>query len=921
MPQDVKGRLLGRRREFEELDRLLREVRDGRSRVLVLRGEAGIGKSALLDHLAVQAAELRVIRAAGVEAESDFVYSTLQTLCAPLMPYLGHLPQFQQDALNVAFGLSAGEPPRQLVLGMAVLMLFSFGAADAPSVCLVDDAQWMDPPSRQILLFVARRLDAEAAALVFAERVSGDAPTLAGLPELSLRGLPDADARTLLDAVLPGPVDARVRDRIVAETGGNPLALLELPRGLSPAEVGFGFGGHGAAPLESRVEEGFRRRIAALPADTRTLLLVAAVEPVGDVLLLWRCLDLLGIGPQAAEPAEAAGLISVSAPVRFRHPLVRSAAWRGADAGTLRRVHAALAEATDPERDPDRCAWHRGNAAVGPDEETARALEHSADCALARGGWASAASFLERAAALTPDAGTRARRALAAAWAQLDAGAPDRVPDLLAAAELGPLDRLQQAEVARLRGRVSFLVGPGLGAVPPLLDAAARLRPLDPVNAREAYLTALGSAMWAGRAGEGALRAAAEAARDMEPGEEVAARFLAALVAWALDGPAAAVPQLVRALRSFTEGDDFVLLWLAANAAMELGDLEAWSDITEKAIRYARTTGTLSILSTALTYRAGAVAHLGRFSEAFELLAEATVAEEADGLGTHLVTQAMLGAYRGRERPALDLLESMDRDAERRGMGRLLGASGCARAVLHNGLGDYKAAMQAALRGIGYHDIGSYYWAQSELVEAATRAGEPAVAARARESLAEWSKADTPWALGARALADALLAEDESAEDGYREAAGHFARGGIAVFEARARLLYGEWLRRRNRRTDARTELRAAHEACTEIGMEAFAERARRELSATGETVRSRGAAAAELTPQEAQIARLAALGHSNPEIAAQLFLSPRTVEWHLRKIFAKLGVSSRRALDAALPLSTGRADAQPGGPEESGGS
>ncbi|MFI9162563.1 AAA family ATPase [Kitasatospora aureofaciens] len=903
MPPHAKHQLLGRARELAVLDRLLREVRDGRSRVLVLRGEAGVGKSALLDHLAGEAGKSQVVRAAGVEAEAEFAYSALQRLCAPLLSQLDRLPPVQQDALRVAFGLSAGNPPEMLLVGIAVLGLFAEAAARSPLVCLVDDAQWLDLMSQRILAFVARRLDAESVALVFAERSTGERTDegLSGLSDLLLRGLADADARALLDSVLPGPVDARVRDRIVAETGGNPLALLELPRGLSPAELAFGFGGPGAGPLATRIEEGFRRRVDALPADTRALLLVAAVEPVGDGPLLWHALRLLGIGLEAAAPAEAADLITLGAPVRFRHPLVRSAVWRGADAAALRAAHRALAEATDAERDPDRQAWHQAHAAVGPDEQVAAALERSADRALARGGRAAAASFLERAAALSPGPKERARRALAAAAAHLAAGAPARVPDLLAAAELGPLDRLQQANASRLRAKASSMTVPGLGAVQPLLDAAGPLRDLDQAAARETYLAAFGAAIWAGRHDEGGLRRVAEAALDLPPGDETAGVFLRALVTWTMDGPVAAFPLLARAVRALTGDEDLAVLWPAANAAVELGDLGAWLDITDRAVRFARTTGTLSILSTALPYRAASLGYAGRFSEAWDLLAEGAAVEEAAGAATRMVSTALISAYRGRERPALELIGAMEREGEQRGLGRLTAMAACARAVLHNGLGNYPLAMEAALRGGEHQDLVVHHWTCSELVEAATRAGDPAAAARARERLADWARAGTPWALGAHAVADALTGAPEQAEDRYREAVDHFGRGGLRVFEVRARLLFGEWLRRQNRRAQARTELRAAYEAATATGMEAFAERARRELLATGETVRKRAPGAPVLTPQEAQIARLAAGGHPNAEIGARLFLSPRTVEWHLRKVFVKMGISSRRELDGAL--------------------
>ncbi|MEY9858877.1 DNA-binding CsgD family transcriptional regulator [Catenulispora sp. GAS73] len=919
--QAAKDQLLGRSREREELDRLLREVRQGRSQVLVLRGEAGIGKSALLDHLAAQAGQMRVVRAAGVEAETDFAYSALQSLCAPLLSHIDRLPPVQQVALRVAFGLSAGNPPEMLLVGLAVLGLFSEAAAESPLLCLVDDAQWLDLMSQRILTFVGRRLDAESVALVFAERILDDGTGVTGLPELPVRGLADAEARALLDSALPAPVDDRVRDRIIAETGGNPLALLELPRALTSAELAFGFGGLGVAPLATRVEAGFRRRIDTLAADTRTLLLAAAVEPVGDGPLLWRAVKLLGIEPEAAAPAEAAGLITMGAPVRFRHPLVRSAVWRDADTATLRAVHSALAEATDAERDPDRQAWHWAHAAIGPDEDVAAALERTAERAMARGGRAAAASFLERAAALTPEPRDRARRALAAASAHLAAGAPARVPDLLAAAELGPVDRRQQAEAARLRAKASYMINPGPWAVQPLLAATAQLRELDPAAARQTCLSALGAAMWAGRLDPDSMRRTVEAARELPPGDDMAGAFLRAFTVWYLDGPPAAAPFLRQVLDAYAADTDADsgMLWLAVAAGLELGDLQACLRITERAADLARSTGTLSLIPTALTYRIIALNHAGRFAETRGLILEAAAAEEAMGLTGSTLATAMLGVYRGGEEQALGRVDALERAATQRGTGRLLALAGFARAVLHNSLGNYPLAVEAARKGLEYQDFALHNWARTELVEAAVRVGDRATAGEACDGLAAWARAGTPWALGVYALAQALTEADgadegDDGDDGdqtaadaatterhYREAIAHFDRGELGVLQARSRLLLGEWLRRRNRRGEARTELRAAYDTAATMGMDVFAERARRELLATGETVRKRTVGPPVLTPQEAQIARLVTAGRSNAEIGAQLFLSPRTVEWHLGKTFAKLGISSRRELDGAL--------------------
>jgi DNA-binding CsgD family transcriptional regulator len=478
------------------------------------------------------------------------------------------------------------------------------------------------------------------------------------------------------------------------------------------------------------------------------------------------------------------------------------------------------------------------------------------------------------------------------------------VPDLLAAAELGPPDRRKQADAARLRAKASYMSQPGRGAVQPLLDATALLRGLDLAAARQTCLTALAAAMWTGRVDPDCLRRTVEAARDLPPGDDMAGAFLRAFVTWSTDGPAAAAPFLRQVLDTFAADVDPGVLWLAVAAAVELGDVETLLRITDRAATVARATGTVSIIPTALTYRIIALIHAGRFSETRNLLAEAAAAEEAIGAGASMIAPAMLGAYRGREQQAMARIEALERDGGQRGMGRLLGVAGCARAVLHNGLGTYPLAVEAARKALEYQDFALHNWALTELVEAAARAGDQAAAAEARERLSDWAKAGTPWAHGAHCLAEALTGAPtmtDRSEERYREAIDHFDRGGLGVLESRSRLLFGEWLRRQNRRTQARTELRAAYESATAMGMEAFAERARRELLATGETVRKPAADTPVLTPQETQISRLVIAGHSNAEIGAQLFLSPRTVEWHLRKIFVKLGISSRRELDGAL--------------------
>ena len=900
---------LDRSRERDVLDRLVAGVRAGESRVLVLRGEAGIGKTSLLGHLSAAAEGCRIARAAGAESEMELAFAGLHALCAPMLDRLGRLPVPQRDALNIAFGMSAGPPPDRFLVGLAVLSLLADVAEDQPLVCIVDDAQWLDRVSVQTLAFVARRLLAERVGLVFALRASGDEHELAGLPELVIEGLVAADARRLLDATIPGPLDPGVRDRILGEAGGNPLALLELPRGGTPIAVAGGFGLPVQMQLTSRIEQGFVGQLMPLPAPTRRLLVLAAAEPVGDVPLLWRAAERLGIGPDAAEPAEAAALIEIGARVRFRHPLVRSAAYRVAPAAERREVHRALADATDARLDPDRRAWHRARAADGPDEDTARELERSAGRAQARGGLSAAAAFLQRAAELTPDPGLRVTRSLAAAQARLDVADAASASDLLAAAELGPVDELQRARLERLRAQIAFASQRGRDAPPLLLGAARRLDPLDAALARETYLEAFASAMFAGRLGTGPdVHAVAEAARAAHRGPAPGAvgLLLDALVTRFTEGYAASVEPLSRALRTFGEPDgggaDRRWLWLACRLAQDLWDDELWHVLATRGVRLARETGALNLLPNALNYLAVLNVHSGAFGTAAEQVAEVDSITQATGIPPLRYAASTLLVARGDQEQALALLDWGWRNVTERGEGSALGLGSWLHALLYNSQGHYGEALAAARRACEYEDVIAYGWALVELIEAAVRSdAQPAEAAAALGRLSERTRASgTEWALGIEARCRALLSDDESL---YRESVERLARSRAALELARSRLLYGEWLRRANRRVDARDQLRAAHEMFSRMGAAAFAERARRELSATGETVRKRIVETLdELTTQEAQVARLAAQGHTNPEIGAQLFISPRTVEYHLHKIFPKLGISSRKELRRVLP-------------------
>ncbi|MEU0786673.1 AAA family ATPase [Streptomyces sp. NPDC006173] len=916
---DGQAGLQGRDRELAVLERVLRTARGGESAVLVVRGEPGIGKTALLEYAVGRSVGFRTTRVTGIEPEIAFPFAGLHQLCAPLLGRLRELPGPQRDALSVAFGLREGKTPDRFLVGLAVLDLLVGATEDQPLACVVDDAQWLDDGSLQVLAFVARRLAAEPVALVFALQGTERDRELIGLPELVVGGLSTSDSRILLASALRAPLDPLVRDRIVDEAHGNPMALLQLPRGLAPAELAGGFWLPGRRTLASRVESAFDQQARTLPHDSRRLLLTAAAEPTGDVDLLWRAAVLQKIPTDAAEPAEAAELIEFAAGVRFHHPLVRSAIYRASSAPDLRAVHRALAEATDPHLDPDRRAWHRAYAAARPDEGIASDLERAADRARGRGGAAAAASFLRRAAELTPDPSAKITRALAAALAYIDAGGADQASELLATVESGSLDDLQHARLERLRARLVFSKVRGSDAPRLLLDAAHRLAPFDASLARDTLLEAVGAAIFAGRLSDGAgQREVAEAARAGPPPAtppRTVDFLLDGMTALIVDRYAADVDALRQVLhlvddeqRAGTPGTDRRWLWLASRVtpeplAPELWDDDAWHDLAAGAVSSARETGALAVLPMALSYQACFHVHAGEFDAATAMIDEATAISEATGGTPMMYTSLVLAAWRAQETQARELIEITIEEVRARGEGRSLSLAEYATALLCNGLGQYDAALAAATRACEYEDLSFFGWSLIELIEAAVRSGHPEAAAVALDKLTDRTHASgTEWALGTEACSRALLSDGPDADALYQRAIEHLGRCQITVHLARSRLLYGEWLRRHNRRRECRAQLRAAYEAFSRFGADGFAERARRELLATGETVRNRAVGAAtELTSQENQIARLARDGYTNRQIGAQLFISPRTVEWHLGNAFTKLGVSSRSHLRSVL--------------------
>jgi DNA-binding CsgD family transcriptional regulator len=901
------GRLVGRQRERAVLERLLDTARNAHGAVLVVYGEPGVGKTALLEYVVEGGEDFRVVRAAGVEGEMELDYAALQQLCAPLLEFSERLPEPQREALGVAFGLSAGQAPSPFLVGLAALGLLSEAAEQQPLLCVVDDAQWLDGASARAFAFVARRLLAERIALALATRHVGSG--WVRFPQLRVEPLGRRDARALLESVLAARLDEAVLERIIAETGGNPLALLELPRGLTPAQLAGGFGLPVALPLSAGIEQSFTRRLARLPRDARRLLLLAAAEPVGDPALLWRAARQLGIPETAAHAAESEGLLTLDGAVVFRHPLVRSAVYGAAEPNERREAHRALAAATDPKIDPDRRAWHRAQAASMPDEDIAAELERSAGRAQARGGFAAAAAFLERAAALTPAAGRRAQRALVAAQTKFRAGALDDALGLLSSTEVGALDELDRARVELLRAQIAFVSTHGSDAPTMLLAAARRLTPLSPTLASETYLEALSAALFAGR-----LAAPGATALDVALAAKAAPRppvlhgpelLLDGLATFFCETYEAAVPILRRAQNAFDVSglpvsEQLRWKWLATVSSVHLWDDAHWDAISERHVQIARETGALGELPLALSQRVYAHLFAGELTTAASLVDEIRAAAEATGSNLAPYGAVGLVALRGRESEAVSLIAESRGDVARRGEGIGLSVLDWAEAVLYNGLGRYEQARAAALRATEYpHNLSTSNWGMGELIEAAVRAGTPELAAAARSRLAEMATVSgTDWALGVAARSEALFMEDQRAEELYLEAVDRLGRSRITVDLARAHLLYGEWLRRQRRRLDARRQLRTAHDLFSDFGMEAFAERARVELEATGEHARRRTVdSLGQLTPQEAQISRLVAQGNTNREIAAQLFISPSTVEYHLLKVFRKLGVKSRTQL------------------------
>ena len=905
------SQLLGREPERRMVEQLLVAAQAGNSRALVVRGDAGIGKTALLEYLrdAAIASRFRVESSTGIDAETQFAFAGLHQFCVPFLDHVDALPEPQQLALGIALGSESGPAPGKFLIGLATLNLLAEVAEHGPLLCLVDDAQWLDQASAEIIAFVARRIGAERLVIAFGVRdVRGDGVSVfSGLPELPLTGLDRMAAQTLLDTAFRAPVDEAVRERIIAEARGNPLALLEMPANLPAARLAGGFELPDHTNVPERIERGYLDRSRDLPETTQLLLLAAAADPTGDPVLLSRAGAELDVAAEASLPAEAAGLIEVDGKVRFRHPLVRSAVYRSADAASRRRVHGALAQATDATLDPDRRAWHSAYAVEGVDEEVAAELERSAGRARSRGGHAAAGAFLRRSTELSPGIADRTRRALDAAYAMHNAGASEAALDLLAIAEGGSPDPLQRARVALVRAQIAFQRTHGVEVHQMLVDAAAALAPFDPALSREIHLHALDTAIVSGSADALGISRTALAAMPARASRPVDL-LLGGLAKTMVDGYSAGVPAVRLALDavcesmrpgSEQEGAREPWLWLAGRAAVGILDDERAHRIAEWNVSVCRTTGALAGLPSALNLHANILAISGEITRAGELASEAEMITESMGGAPLRHARAMLSAWTG-DRAGLARSNSLTLQTDKSPIGSAQAAfAHYASAVLHNGLGEYSTAREAAASTCESAELSLSTLGLPELIEASVRAGDRETALRALERLSGRARVSgTAWALGLEARSRALTISGRAAEESYREAIDHLSASRIAGEAARAHLIYGEWLRRAGRRQEARGELRTAHELLSDMGIEAFAARAARELNATGERARKRTARPTDaLTAQELQIARMVATGATSREVGAQLFLSPRTIESHLRNIFRKLGLTSRRQL------------------------
>jgi DNA-binding CsgD family transcriptional regulator len=902
--------MFGRVAEREALDLLLEGARRGQGGAVVLRGEPGIGTTALLEYARASADGMQLLNAPGVEAEQALAYGNLHRLLEPVLGGATELSQRRQDSLSSTFGGNGHVTLDGFSAADAALALLTRTAAARPVLCIVDDAEWLDASSDQALAFIARRISAEPIAMAFAAREAAEPQLrLQGLPELAVTGLSDEDSRSLLSATT-GDISKGVMDSLLTATRGNPLALAGVVAALSGPQLSGVLELPDPLPLGERIEAAFIRRIRRLPEGTQRLLLLIATERVGDEDLIWRVAEELGIGPEDAGPAEAEGLLAPGSHPELRHPFVGFTVYSTAPISERRRIHRALAAALEESPDPDRRAWHLAAATSGLDEAVAAQLEETAERARHRSGYEAMAAALERAAQLSPDPSRRSDRLLSAAWAELVAGNPGRAAALLDDARTGQPDERRAAKVKTLGAALDMARGEDSQVSTALLQAAQALEPLDVALARDTHLVAFEAALYAHHLGPlgtlGAARAARRAPRIPDSKMRAADFLLDGYGALFTEGRAAGIPSLRRAIDILLERGGLRWLGLACLGCWELWDEAAMQALAQRRVRLARHDRALTVLPNGLSQLGAYEVIVGRFDAAEARFDESRRAFAWTGnpgvIGSTDPGGMMLAVWRGQERRARAVAEACKREATARGQGAFVNLADCHLAVLELSFGNYDAALTAARAAREDNPLWSGNRALPELIEAAARTRSLDEGEAAAEELAETANASgTHWGLGMLARSRALLAPDAEADGFYRVAIDHLKRCRATPDLARAHLIYGEWLRRRRRRLDAREQLKIAHQMFASMGARAFAERAQREVLATGERARPAAATMAALTPRETKIAELVSRGGTNAEIAAQLFVSPRTIEYHLHKIFRKLGISSRTQLTASL--------------------
>ncbi|MEI9514453.1 AAA family ATPase [Agromyces sp. CCNWLW213] len=905
--------MLGRARERSLVEGLLERTRKGAGGALVITGDPGIGKTVLLDHGVGAAVGFRVATATGVQAERELPFAGLQRVLSAVPDAADRLPESQGDAIRVALGGADQPAPRPFVLGMAVLGLLREAARDGPVLCAVDDVHWLDASSVQVLGFVARRVERLPVAMLFVKRAGLDVAGVDGIPTLALGGLDETDSRVLLRSIAGGPMDEEVMARILAESGGNPLMIQEGTRASLVHGLEREPGPDARAlPVVNRLEQAFGSRIAQLPEPAAVVLLLAAADPTGDPRLIARAANGIGRSIDDLEAAEAAGLVRIGRRLTFEHPLVRSAAYGRASPEELRRVHAALAEATDRQRDPDRRAWHQALGTFGLSETAAAALEQSAGRAGARGGFLAAAAFYERAVHLAESPATRLRCAVAGATALELAGAQPRALRMLTEARRDADDPADRARLDVVRGRLLFTLERSERPVELFLSAARTLAEFDRAASREAYLDALSAATLAASGEDGSgIRSIAEgtrAAPPPAPGERrTVDRLLDVMRDLVVAEPAASLPLLRRHLLEFSDvseepGIRARWLWIASRLAAIGWDDARWSAFIDEGAATARAAGALTAVAATITTGVSLELLRGRGARARELADEALEIWDSIAIPRAAYGVGAIAAWEG-EPEGEDLLRAALDDGEQRGEGMVRPFVHWARALHAVGGMRYDEGLTHALAATRYPLVIVYStWALVEAVESGARGGDRAAAEQAMQRLAVSTEASgSDWALGVRARSAALLADrPEEAERLHLEAIDRLLRTGLRAEQARGELLYGEWLRRQRRRADARVHLDRAHAAFAEMGAHAFRRRVEGELAALGAAAPA-ATESGELSTQEIVVARLASEGLSNAAIATRMHLSASTVDYHLRKAFRKLGISSRARLHIAL--------------------